>query len=121
MGCADTPLSAQQRANENTGKRAGGTTGVDRSGSCLPNKLGGNALSTMPKTKPTIGPMRTQPAERASTMTTPMQAAVGKVAKVQQPKQGPATTEASRAEKARITRLNSLRKQRRALKPTSGN
>ena len=36
------------------------------------NKLGRKELSTVPKNKPTTGPMRTQPIERASIMPTPV-------------------------------------------------
>jgi hypothetical protein len=72
----------------------------------------------MPQDKPTIGPMRTQPLERASIM--PSQVlptpTVGRVKKTAQPKQKPTRTEAVRAAKARITRRGSLRKQREALK-----
>jgi hypothetical protein len=73
----------------------------------------------MPKNKPTTGPMRTQPIERASIMPTqvlPMMPTVGKVAKTPQLKQETARTEAVRVAKARITRLNSLRKQRDTLR-----
>ena len=87
---------------------------------CRLNKFGEDELSAMPKTKPSIGPMRTQPAARASTMTTPMMAAAGRATKAPERKQEPTTTEATRAAKARITRLNSLRKQREALKAASG-
>jgi hypothetical protein len=41
---------------------------------------------------------------------------IGRVTKARQPKQKPTKTEAILVEKARITRLNSLRKQREALK-----
>ena len=67
----------------------------------------------MPKNKPTTGPMRIQPI-RDSVI--PMMSSVGKAAP--QPKQKPTKTEVAQIglEKARITRLNSLRKQREALK-----
>jgi hypothetical protein len=73
----------------------------------------------MPKNKPITGPMRTQPVERASMMPTqvlPMMPTVGKVAKTPQPKQETTRTEAVRVAKARITRRNSLRKQREAMR-----
>jgi hypothetical protein len=38
----------------------------------LLNELGRKELSSMPKNKPTAGPMRTQPIERASIMPTPV-------------------------------------------------
>ena len=82
------------------------------------NELGSNELSTMPKSKQPTGPMRTQPVERASVMPTqvlPMMPAAGKATNPSQPKQRPTRTEAVRAAKARITRRNSLRKQREAL------
>jgi hypothetical protein len=85
-----------------------------------PNQFGRSELSMMPKTKPTsTGPMRTQPTERGSIMPTqvqPMMPTAGKATKSQQPKQQLTRTEAVRAAKARITRRNSLRKQRDALK-----
>jgi hypothetical protein len=74
----------------------------------------------MPQSKPApTGPMRTQPTERGSTMPTqvqPMMPSMGKAAKTPQPKQQPTRTEAVRAAKARLMRLNSLRKQRDAQK-----
>jgi hypothetical protein len=82
------------------------------------NELGSKELSTMPKRKQPTGPMRTQPIERASIMPTqvlPMMPAAGKATKPSQPKQRPTRAEAVRAAKARITRRNSLRKQREAL------
>jgi hypothetical protein len=85
-------------------------------GICFLNELGRNELSAMPRNKPIIGPMRTQPIARASIMATPMTPMVRRVTKAQQPKQEPTKTQAIRAEKARITRLSSLRKQREALK-----
>lgn len=78
----------------------------------------------MPTNKTTIGPMRTQPIVRASILTAPMIPTVGMATRAPQPKQEPTKTEAIRIEKARITRLNSLRKHREALKgnaPTFGN
>jgi hypothetical protein len=71
----------------------------------------------MPKIKPTAGPMRTQPVERVSTMLTPvlpMMPTAGKVGKTPQPKRTPTRIEAVRAAEAKITRRNSLRKQRDA-------
>jgi hypothetical protein len=73
----------------------------------------------MPQDKPTIGPMRTQPLERASitpSQMLPMMPTVGTAKKASQTKQKPTRTEAVRAAKARITRRGSLRKQREALK-----
>ena len=67
----------------------------------------------MPKNKPITGPMRLQPI-RDSVI--PMMSSVGKVKRAPQSKQEPTKTEAISVEKARITRLNSLRKQREALK-----
>jgi hypothetical protein len=72
----------------------------------------------MPKDKSTAGPMRTQPIERATIIATPVQPKmpwVGKVKKVPQPKQKPTRTDEVRAAKAKITRRNSLRKQRESL------
>jgi hypothetical protein len=78
------------------------------------------AVFRMPKRKPTsAGPMTMQPVERGSTMPTqglPIMPTVGKAAKTQQPKQQPTRMEAVRAANAKITRRNSLRKQRDAQK-----
>jgi hypothetical protein len=73
--------------------------------------------------KPETGPMRTQPVEHASNVATPvpMRPFAGKSKKAPLPKEKPTWNEAVRATKARITRLNSLRKQRAALKVNSGN
>jgi hypothetical protein len=65
------------------------------------------------------GPMRNQPRGRTSILpiqTLPMMPTVGNVTNTPQPKQQPTRTEAVRAAKASITRRNSLRKQREALK-----
>jgi hypothetical protein len=73
----------------------------------------------MPKNKKTAGPMRTQPIERASTLPTPvlpMMPTAGKVAMPPQPKKKPARAEAVRVAKAKMTRRNSLQKQRDVLK-----
>jgi hypothetical protein len=74
----------------------------------------------MPKSKPPpTGPMSMQPLDRGSVMPTqglPMMPSAGKAAKPPQPKQQPTRAEAVRAAKARITRRNSLRKQRDAQK-----
>ena len=83
------------------------------------NEVARKALFRMPKSKPTIGPMRTQPGERTSIMPTqvlPAMPAAGRKAVAAQPKQEPTRGEAVRVAKARITRRNSLRKQREALK-----
>jgi hypothetical protein len=72
----------------------------------------------MPKNKSTAGPMRTRPIERASIIATPvlpMVPTAGKLKKAPQPKQKPTRTDDVRAAKAKITRRNSLRKQREAL------
>jgi len=73
----------------------------------------------MPQSGSGTGPMRTQPDYRASVMPTPMQPAMpvaGKNAGAAEPKQEPPRGDVVRAAKARISRLNSLRKQRDALK-----
>jgi len=73
----------------------------------------------MPKIKPTAGPMRTQPIERASTIPTPvlpMMPMAGKADKTAQPMRRPTRADGVRVAKAKITRRNSLRKQRDALK-----
>jgi len=74
----------------------------------------------MPKTKPTpTGPMRMQPIENGATMPTqvlPMMPMAGEQKTAPQPKKQPTRTEAVRAAQAKITRLNSLRKQRDAQK-----
>jgi hypothetical protein len=81
------------------------------------NKFDANALSMMTKTKSTsTGPMRMQSIERASVMPTPMMPIARKATKPAQPKKQPTRTEAVRSAKARITRRNSLQKQRDALK-----
>jgi hypothetical protein len=78
------------------------------------------ARVTMPKRTPTsTGPMTMQPLERGLIMPTqglPIMPAVGKAGNTQRPKQQPTRMEAVRAAKARITRRNSLRKQRDAQK-----
>jgi hypothetical protein len=84
------------------------------------NELDRIALSNMPKESPVTGPMITQPVERASNVPTPvlpMMPSGGKLKKAPQPRQKTTTrTEAVRVAKAKITRRNSLRKQRQALK-----
>jgi len=73
----------------------------------------------MPKSKPPVEPMRTQPPEHGSTMPTPvlpLMPAVGNVKKTVQPKQKATRADGVLVAKARITRRNSLRKQRDALK-----
>jgi hypothetical protein len=77
------------------------------------------AVFRMPKSKPTSpGPMTMQPLERGSmpTQGLPRMPTVGKPAKTPQPKRQPTRIEAVRAAKARISRRNSLRKQRDAQK-----
>jgi hypothetical protein len=87
---------------------------------CPLNELGRSELCTMPKSKPATGPMRTQPIERASIMPTqvlPMMPTTGKKMKTgSQPNQKLTRAEAVRVAKAKITRRNSLRKQREALR-----
>ena len=74
----------------------------------------------MPKNKPTAGPMRTQPIERASIMPTPvlpMMPTAGKAKTTSmESKQKPTRADGIRVAKAKITRRNSLRKQRDALR-----
>jgi hypothetical protein len=88
-------------------------------GVCMPvDQPGTNEISTMPSKIPPIGPMPTQPGERASIMPTqvqPMMPAIGRVHEPQ-PKQRPRGTEAVRVAEAEVTRLNSLRRQREAQK-----
>ena len=82
------------------------------------NEWGWSELSTMPKEELVTGPMRTQPTECASIISTPvlpMMPTVGKFKKAVQPKPEPTRADEVRAAKARITRRNSLRKQRAAL------
>jgi hypothetical protein len=73
----------------------------------------------MPKDKSIAGPMRTQSIERAATAATPalpMMPTAGKQKKPARPKPPPTRTDEVRVAKAKITRRNSLRKQREALK-----
>jgi hypothetical protein len=73
----------------------------------------------MPKNKSIAGPMTTQPNQRdaiAATPVLPMMPAAGKPQQAAQPKPEPTRTEGVRVAKAKITRRNSLRKQREALK-----
>jgi hypothetical protein len=73
----------------------------------------------MPKNKPTTGPMRTQPIERASIMPTPvlpMMPTAGMAKTAITPKQKPTRADGVRVAKAKIARRNSLRKQRDALR-----
>jgi hypothetical protein len=70
----------------------------------------------MPKGKPTTGPMRTQPFERASSAPTPMGGKLTKAPQAQQKPTTATTAEAVRAAKAKMTRRDSLRKQRDALR-----
>jgi hypothetical protein len=80
------------------------------------NQLGLAELSTMPKSKSTTGPMNTQPVESTSTMPTPMQPAIGGSQKAAKLKQKQTRTEAVRIAKAKLSRRNSLRMQREALR-----
>jgi hypothetical protein len=73
----------------------------------------------MPKDGSQIGPMNIQPVERASNMAKPaqpMMPAIGTAKKDSSPKREPTPTETLRAAIAKITKLNSLRKQRGAQK-----
>jgi hypothetical protein len=73
----------------------------------------------MRKNKSIAGPMTTQPIERDAIVATPvlpMMPAAGKPKQAAQPKPEPTRTEGVRVAKAKITRRNSLRKQREALK-----
>jgi hypothetical protein len=70
----------------------------------------------MAKNKPAIGPMITQPIERPSILPTQVRPTHVGVNKTLLPKQKPTMAEAVRAAKAEITRRESLRKQRQALK-----
>jgi hypothetical protein len=77
-----------------------------------------NAFSSIPKNKPATGPMKTQPIERPSILSTqvrPTLPAVG-VNRTPLAKQQPTRAEAVRAAMAEITRRESLRKQRLAMK-----
>jgi hypothetical protein len=81
----------------------------------LLNKLAQIELTKMKVT----GPMKTQPVERASNITTPvlpMRPTGGTLKNTPQPKKKRTRTEAVRVAKAKITRRNSLRKQREAMK-----
>jgi hypothetical protein len=86
----------------------------------LLNELGQIELSTMPKSEPVTGPMRTQPVEPAANVATPvlpLMPAGGKLKKPPPSKQKLTTrTDAVRVAKAKIMRRNSLRKQREALR-----
>ena len=82
------------------------------------NEFGENALSMMPGSKPAItGPMRTQPIQHGSIVPTlPAMPTIRETTQAPQPKQPPTRMEAVRAAKAKISRRNSLRKQRAAQK-----
>jgi hypothetical protein len=72
----------------------------------------------MPKNKPTTGPMRTQPIERAimPTPVLPMMPTAAKARTPTEPKQRLSRADEVRVAKAKITRRNSLRKQRDVLR-----
>jgi len=93
--------------------------GLSRQGlvACF-NEIARNAFSNMPKNKPAIGPMITQPIERPSILSTQVRPTLPYVGVNRTPlqKQKPTMAEAVRAAKAEITRRESLRKQRQALK-----
>jgi hypothetical protein len=88
-----------------------------QAGFCSSNYLGRDELSVMAKDESKIGPMNTQPPQNVSTMATPaqpMMPAIGTLNEGFSPKRKPTRIETLRAAKAKITRRNSLRKQRRA-------
>ncbi len=73
----------------------------------------------MPKDTSISGPMRTQSIERATTAATPalpMMPTAGKLKKPFRPKPQPTRTDGVRVAKAKISRRNSLRKQREAMR-----
>ena len=73
----------------------------------------------MPTNKPTTGPMRTQPIERPSIMSTPvlpMMPTAGKAKRSMEGKPKSTRADGLRVAKAKITRRNSLRIQRDALR-----
>jgi hypothetical protein len=71
----------------------------------------------MPGNKPTrTGPMNVQPVQHGSTAPTQLRMEPTADAETQRPKKPSPRTEAVRIAKARITRRNSLRKQRQAQK-----
>ena len=80
------------------------------------NQPGLAELSTMPKSKSIIGPMKTQPVGSTSTMPTPMKPAIGSSHQDAKPKRKSARTEAIRIAKAKLSRRNSLSMQREALR-----
>jgi hypothetical protein len=81
---------------------------------CPLNKLDQIELSPMLRNNPVIGPMKTQPVERAANAPTLMGK---KLTKAPQPERKPTSrNEAVLVAKANITRRNSLRKQREAMK-----
>ena len=85
----------------------------------ISNELSQNELSLMVKSKsPSIGPMSVQPVEHTSTARNQLPTIVSTIGdgkKTPLPKIEQARIEAVRAAKARITRRNSLQKQRQAL------
>jgi hypothetical protein len=84
------------------------------------NEIGTNELPTMPKSRPTTGPMRNQPNEHASIVPVQVQPArPTQVKRAPEPKQKPTRTEAAHAAQATMTRRASLRKQREALRDKS--
>jgi hypothetical protein len=73
----------------------------------------------MRKNRPTAGPMRTQPIERASVMQTPllpMMPTVGKAKTSIEPKAKTTRADEVRVAQAKISRRNSLRRQRAVLR-----
>jgi len=71
----------------------------------------------MPKNNPTHGPMRTQSIERGSIIPTlPTMPIPGTAKTSTEPKQKPTRADEIRVAKAKVTRRNSLQKQREALR-----
>jgi hypothetical protein len=98
-----------------------GYRGVGLRSAPLLNELEPTELPYMPKAKSTAGPMRMQPFERESIRLTPIQPVMptgGEVVANPQAKKKPISMreEAVRVAKAKLTRRNSLRKQRDALR-----
>lgn len=77
------------------------------------NNFGTTELFLMPSRKPTTGPMKMQPTAYPSAAPIPMMPGKAKASKAERK---PASGNEAGAAKARITRRNSLRKQREVLK-----
>jgi hypothetical protein len=82
------------------------------------NHLDSIELSNMPNENPVTGPMIMQPEHISNvpTQVLPMRPTDGKLKRAPQTQQLPTRADGVRAAKAKITRRNSLRKQREALK-----